>query len=660
MTLKNTTISAKLILAFSLLSAIALLMGGAIVWSTQSIQEGAETKDHRIALSEAAIDARFSLARQENSLRGYMITRDAYFATRVKEHHQAFNAALATLLELATPDSEFAKAYPAVDAAMTAWQAEIADPVIAAARSTSTYPRALSIFNSGKADEFIEPIEVALDDLRERSRTAIANARIDQTAAISSARTTVVVGLVLIAAAAVVLGLLLSKTIIKPIVAMTRAMRLLASGDKSIVVPAQDHGDEIGQMAAAVQVFKDQAIERDRMAAEAKAARVSQDQARQHQSDLDNSKASDLRAFVELVETSFNTLSAGDLTVRMNQAVAPEFEPIRSKFNESVSRLEEAMSEVVGSVGTINSGLSEITIASNDLAMRTEQQAASIEQTVAALSDVSQAVAETARNTGKASQTAVAALKKAEDGSRIAGSLREAMGVIEGSSRKIEDILAVIDSIAFQTNLLALNAGVEAARAGEAGKGFAVVAQEVRELAQRSARAAKEVKDLIATSRKQVGTGVELVSSSGKSLDEIVAGVSAMADVIATIASSAQEQATSLREVSGAADQMDKITQQNAAMVEQTSAAAHALSNETDQLSVTIGRFGVSRVAERVTASPARTLPAATSGAARASTPIRHAPAPRAASLNTPVPAMRTTGSGGAARKPVEDDWEEF
>ncbi|MDX1732388.1 MAG: methyl-accepting chemotaxis protein, partial [Aurantimonas coralicida] len=218
-----------------------------------------------------------------------------------------------------------------------------------------------------------------------------------------------------------------------------------------------------------------------------------------------------------------------------------------------------------------------------------------------------------------------------------------AMGQIEQSSEKINSIISGIDEIAFQPNLLALNAGVGAARAGEAGKGFAVVAQEVRGLAQRSAEAAKEIKTLIATSREQVGTGVELVTASGKSLEEIVSEVSAMAEVISTIASSAREQATSLREVSGAADQMDKVTQQNAAMVEEATAASQTLANETDELAHAMAKFSTS---------------AGNAGARRSegrAQPQRHAP-------SRGVTQMRTTGSGGAARAPQaqEDGWEEF
>jgi len=370
------------------------------------------------------------------------------------------------------------------------------------------------------------------------------------------------------------------------------------------------------------------------------------------QAALDNSKAEDLRAFVGAVEVGFERLSAGDLTVRMAAPVAAEFEPIRAKFNDSVAKLEDAIGNVVTSIASIRSGLGEINTASNDLAQRTEQQAASLEETVAALGEVTTAVNETADGAGKAQTAASAARGKAQKGGEIVGQAVAAMSQIEKSSEQINQIISVIDEIAFQTNLLALNAGVEAARAGEAGKGFAVVAQEVRGLAQRSAEAAKEIKTLIATSRSQVESGVELVTASGKSLDEIVAEVSAMAELIATIAVSAKEQATSLREVSGAADQMDKVTQQNAAMVEEATAASQTLSNETEELASAMAQFKTAGSAGGGRSQASRSGGNAAPAANRA----------RPAAPSRGVPQMKTTGRGGVARaeQTNTDSWEEF
>ncbi|MBO0906070.1 methyl-accepting chemotaxis protein [Jiella sonneratiae] len=445
----------------------------------------------------------------------------------------------------------------------------------------------------------------------------------------------------------------LARSISRPIKAMTGAMRRLAAGEKSVEVPARGRRDEIGAMAEAVETFKDQAVERDRLAGEAEAARAGQDEAKQRQAALDNAKGEDLRAFVGMVETGFDRLSAGDLTVRMTGAVAPEFEPIRAKFNSSVAALEGAIGQVLSSVGSIRTGLSEITVASNDLAQRTEQQAASLEETVAALGEVTSAVNQTADGAGHAQTVATSARRKAEKGGAIVAEAVEAMSQIEASSQQINQIIGVIDEIAFQTNLLALNAGVEAARAGEAGKGFAVVAQEVRALAQRSAEAAKEIKGLIQTSSEQVSAGVDLVTASGKSLEEIVAEVSSMTDVIGRIADSAREQATSLREVSGAADQMDKVTQQNAAMVEESTAAAQTLAKETEELAGVMAQF---KTAAEASATASGRMPAGRPTARSASRSAS------ARGTSGSVPQLRATGAGGAARKAeaADDNWEEF
>jgi methyl-accepting chemotaxis protein len=374
-------------------------------------------------------------------------------------------------------------------------------------------------------------------------------------------------------------------------------MLRLAGGDTTIEIANAERGDEIGEMARAVQIFKDAANENRRLEAEATSARHAQESQREQQAAIDSAKAEDLRRFVYAVQQGFDALSEGDLTVRMNEAVAPEFEPIRNKFNQTVAAMEEALGSVISSIGAIRAGLTQISVASNDLAKRTEQQAASLEETVAALSDATRGVDETANGAGRAQGSAATAQENAEKGGEIVARAVEAMVAIERSSNQIGMIIGVIDEIAFQTNLLALNAGVEAARAGDAGRGFAVVAQEVRGLAQRSADAAKEIKDLISTSSRQVDEGVKLVTASGTSLHEIVAQVAEMSGVVSEIARASRDQAMSLKEVSAAADQMDKVTQQNAAMVEETTAAAQSLARETEDLAHRVERFRTSSTA---------------------------------------------------------------
>ncbi|MER0239604.1 methyl-accepting chemotaxis protein [Fulvimarina sp. MAC8] len=296
------------------------------------------------------------------------------------------------------------------------------------------------------------------------------------------------------------------------------------------------------------------------------------------------------RAF-DVLANGLSKIASGNLCVRASRDMPEGFDAIGQDFDAAVVALSRALSEVATSVRSVSATSDEIASTSDDLSRRTEQQAATLEETVAALNEISRAVDQTAKNTGEAQKVAQNARTKAESGGAVVSKAIGAMTQIEESSHKINQIISVIDEIAFQTNLLALNAGVEAARAGEAGRGFAVVAQEVRALAQRSAQAAKEIKGLISTSSEQVTLGVELVTASGKSLDEIVQEVATMTEVINEIASSATSQATGLRELSGAADNMDKVTQQNAAVVEEATAAARSLAEEARKLDGIAHRF---------------------------------------------------------------------
>ena len=284
------------------------------------------------------------------------------------------------------------------------------------------------------------------------------------------------------------------------------------------------------------------------------------------------------------VAAFLDAMAEGDLGRRIDGAYAGMFARIQDDANRTADRLSDIVSNIVGAADAIASAASEVSAGANDLAERTEQQASSLEETAASMEELSGTVRTNAENAQRARQVAAGAQKAAGEGGAVASSAIEAMKSIEGASRKITDIIGVIDEIAFQTNLLALNAAVEAARAGEAGRGFAVVAQEVRNLAQRSAQASKEIKVLILDSDGQVKEGVELVKRAGAALDGIVSGVSQVATLIADMAAASSEQAESLDQVNITVAQMDEMTQKNAALVEETTAATNELAGQAADL----------------------------------------------------------------------------
>jgi methyl-accepting chemotaxis protein len=344
---------------------------------------------------------------------------------------------------------------------------------------------------------------------------------------------------------------------------------------------------------------------------------------------------------------ALSRLADNDLTARIEAVFPGRYEQIKADFNAAMDRLQNTMETVAGTTQGIHAGTGEISGAADDLSKRTEQQAASLEETAAALDQITATVKKTADGANHARQAVSAAKSDAESSGKVVQDAVIAMSEIEKSSGQISQIIGVIDEIAFQTNLLALNAGVEAARAGEAGRGFAVVASEVRALAQRSAEAAKEIKALIQASTGHVSSGVNLVGETGKALTRIVAQVAEIAGIVTEISASAQEQSTALAEVNTSVNQMDQMTQQNAAMVEESTAASHSLAQEAEKLASLIGQFTMDYV-------PAAAPRRAARRPAPASRPAQRAV--RAAAR----PMSRGNTALALAADAAEESWEEF
>lgn len=313
---------------------------------------------------------------------------------------------------------------------------------------------------------------------------------------------------------------------------------------------------------------------------------------------------------VEQLANAMKALSLGDLTQELRAPFLPALDKLRVDFNETSLKLCSTLQTISQNAGAIAAASQQIQTASNDLSKRTEQQAASVEETAAALEEITTTVADSSHRAQEAGMLVRRTKEHAEISGNVVNQAVDAMGKIEHSAREISNIIGVIDEIAFQTNLLALNAGVEAARAGEAGKGFAVVAQEVRELAQRSAKAAKEIKELINTSNGHVTSGVNLVGNTGKALQEIVSQVVHVDGNVSAIVEASKEQATGLKEINLAVNTMDQGTQQNAAMVEETTAAAHSLAREAEQLFELLGQFNIGNAQAKHRAKPSSVPPA--------------------------------------------------
>ncbi|WP_075292294.1 methyl-accepting chemotaxis protein [Pararhizobium arenae] len=431
-------------------------------------------------------------------------------------------------------------------------------------------------------------------------------------------------------------------------------MRSILSGDYQTTVSGVTRSDEIGEMARSVEAFRLAAVEKQALEAAAAENRDQTEAERKEREAIRNAEARDIDYAVTHIGEGLRRLSEGDLSSTIRDPFRPDLESLRVSFNQTVEKLQQALVNVRENSISIDASGRQMRGAADDLARRTEQQAASLEETSAALDQITVTVRTATHRAEEASQMVETTRANAEESSRIVGEAMDAMSRIENASTEIGKIINVIDEIAFQTNLLALNAGVEAARAGEAGKGFAVVAQEVRELAQRAAGAAKDIKALVTRSSMEVGTGVQLVQATGEALGRIASEVVRINEHMASIVSAAREQSTGLQEINTAVGQLDQMTQQNAAMVEETNAASHTLAQDAENLSGLIGQFNLGQATAATVTSRAPVRAAPASAAAR---PV---PSPAKALMGKLAGAFKPTASPVPKASGSAENWEEF
>lgn len=483
-------------------------------------------------------------------------------------------------------------------------------------------------------------------------------------------------GVLIVAGAAVMVlvGTWLASRFRNRLTKVISATTSIAGGQTDVELNEINVADEIGELNRSLAVLRDATLAKLRLESEAEETRAQTDEERRQRQAEAAERDRQVQFAMSELATGLEKLAEGDMTWRLGSAFHGSLESVRQDFNTSMAKLEAALQTVQVNAAAIQSGSAEIRSSSDDLAKRTEQQAASVEETAAALEEITSSIRDASRRAEDAGQLVDRTRIGAERSGDVVKKAVVAMSGIENSSREISNIIGVIDEIAFQTNLLALNAGVEAARAGEAGKGFAVVAQEVRELAQRSANAAKEIKALITNSGQQVQTGVALVGETGEALSEIVSQVQDINRHVASIVQSTREQSTALNEISAAVNTIDQGTQKNAAMVEEATAASHALASEAAELNQLLAQFrfgnaqGQRHAASAVTRSSSAPPSAPVSRPAAPAASTRPAIADQASRATTsPARALgnRLASAFGAktavaAAPSHQQDWEEF
>lgn len=562
---KDISIPRKLSLSFLLICASAAIMMLVFFANIYMIRQATERTNHgqtvlaRVQLLENA------LLRQNSQFRGFLVTADESYLKSYFEGRVDYDRASGELESLLTDPDQLALVRKSREETL-AWRRNWGDRMINLVHDGQRDAAIAAVREAGKK-VLVSAAILPLRDIRDHESANIKSDADRQTFALAMATAALVIGGLALIGIAVTLAMALSRAIAEPVLRLTDQMNELSAGNNAIQIVGTDRADELGAMARAVVVFRDAAVEK-----------VAADLERQE-------------AMAE-IGRSLARLANADLTARL-EGLPPKYLSLAEDFNNAVSKLSGAMQTVRTSVERIKSGSAEIRHAAMDLAHRSEVQAASIRESSSSMDGITAAVSEGAKQAERANGDMAGTRDQAEQGGAVARQAVDAMVSIQKATQEIFEIVDVIDGIAFQTNLLALNAGVEAARAGEAGKGFAVVASEVRALSQRAAEAANDIKSRIVVAKDNVHSGVDMVNVTGTALEAIIQRVAEISGSIGEVARSSTEQSSRMESVNRTIRDMGHLTQQNAAMVEETTAAAAHLAREAEQLAEAFATFQI-------------------------------------------------------------------
>lgn len=515
----------------------------------------------------------------ETGMRGFLLAGDPAYLEPYTAGAERFDQLMATLIENSSERLLQVNRLNKIAKIIADWREQAVEPILQMRREigdAKTMDDMADLVREGRGAQYFAEFTAIMADFQAEELALMQARKAENQAIATTTRTMIPAAIVLAIVLGGALALIIGTSLARAVNRITVSMKGLADGDNAVEIHGRTRGDEVGEMARALEVFRDALVEMQELEQKKAAGRDAE-----------------LNNVVEQLSNQLSLLSQGNLKVQIEERFPEDYEGLRSDFNNTVNNLHDIVGKVVDTSGSIQNGAAEISQASDDLSHRTESQAATLEETAAALDELTASVKSAASGARSVEETMESARVEAESSDEVVQSAVAAMTEIERSSQSISQIISVIDDISFQTNLLALNAGVEAARAGDAGRGFAVVASEVRALAQRSSAAAMEIKTLIEDSGKQVSRGVDLVGKAGDALQSIVTQVSQITKQVSGIAEGAVEQSTGLNEINTGVSQLDQVTQQNAAMVEEATAAGHLLKSDAVKLSELMSHFEI-------------------------------------------------------------------